>query len=151
MQFVLSTIVIFLLGSYIEGQWKSLPFLLFIFTISVLSGIVWIILTPIFGKSGTPEFGTYCIGYAMMVVYGLMRRNLLAMIPGGTVNMLHFMLGLLAISALMTISIPLYLITFCGAGWGYLYLVMLKKISVKRASTPVIHTQSRGNKFVDLD
>ena len=149
--FVFNLVVFFLLGSYIESQWKSLPFLLFIIIISVLSGIVWIMLTPIFRSSEAPEFGTPCIGYAMMVVYGLMRRDKLVMIPGGAMNLLHFMLGLLVISALLTITIPLYLITFCGALWGYLYMVVLKKISIKRANATFSAPQGRGNRFVDID
>ncbi len=149
--FVWNTVVFYVLGSYVERQWKSLPFLLYLVVISVLCGITWVLLTSILGHSDAVLFGTQSLGYSLMVVFGLLRRDAYVMIPGGSMKMLHFMLGLLVISGLLCLAAPLYLISLSGALWGYLYMRVQKKIASRRAAPPHFSSKPRGDKFVDLD
>ncbi len=150
-QFVFNAVVVVLLGSFIEKQWKSLPFLLFLGIVSVLSGILWIVITPLAGASEMVAAGSNCLCFAMMIVFGILRRNSYMPFPTGNISILNAMILFLVISALLNLRQPTNLIMLSGALWGLLYMVGLKKLSSKKADTSNYSNKPERKGFVDLD
>jgi uncharacterized membrane protein len=90
----------------------------------------------------------------MIIAYGFIRRKSLMMLPGTTIkmNVMQVMIICLVISALLQITYPLFLVTFSGAIWGYLYMLVWKKSQNKRVGYVKPREQKKQyNGFVDID
>ncbi len=146
---LMSALVLLFLGTSVEREWKTGPFLLLWATVTGICGILWCVVTSVLGM---PAIGTggMAFTFGLLTVYGYLFRRRKVQLFMWPMESQHMVLLFLAIGVLMSLRQPLSLVWVAGAGVGWLYVKLLQARQDRQA-TPQESPEEPRKGFVDLD
>lgn len=150
MNLIFNGLITLFVGSAIEREWRTTPFLLLWMVVSVGCGLLW---TAVNLLTGNNIIGTGASGcaYGLIAAMALLFRDRRFFMFIATVESKHLVFILIAVGILMSLAQPINLVWICGALVAYLYIKLLWNVTSKRYIHKSSAEQSRHNRFVDID
>ena len=147
---VFNGILLLFVGSSIEREWRTGPFVVFLLVVSVTCGLLWVIVNLALGQNYA-GLGMSAWGYGLIAAFGMLfyRRLVLAVL--WTVEAQYVSWFLIGIGIVLGIPQPITWIWVSGAGVAYIYIKLRQRENIGRAKIRRTASRDRGNDFVDID
>ncbi len=149
MNLIFSGLMVLMLGSAIEREWRTASFLLLWLVISSTCGLLWVIVNLLTGNNFIGMGASGCT-YGLIATMGLLYRGR-RFFMFVSVESRHMVLILMAIGVLMNIATPINLVWICGAVVAYVYIKLRWSMASKSSRDVSPVEQRRSNGFVDID
>ena len=150
MNLIFSGLMVLMLGSAIEREWRTASFLILWLVISSTCGLLWVIVNFLAGNNFIGMGASGCT-YGLIATMGLLFRGRRFFMFFATVEAKYMVLILIAIGVLMNISEPINLVWICGAAVAYVYIKLRWGMASKNSRAVSFKEQRRSNGFVDID
>lgn len=150
MNLFFSGLMVLMLGSTIEREWKTVSFLLLWAVVSAVCGLLWVIVNLVTGNNFIGMGASACT-YGLIAAMGLLFRGRRLFIFFTTVDSQCLVLILIAIGILMNIATPINLVWISGALVAYGYIKLRWNMASKSSRGVSSAEQGRSNGFVDID
>jgi len=150
MNLIFSGLMVLMLGSAIEREWKTASFLLLWLVISAVCGLLWVIVNLVTGNNFIGMGASACT-YGLITTMGLLFRGRRFFMFFATVEARYLVLILIAIGILMNIAAPINLVWICGALVAYGYIKLRWSMASKSSRSVRSVEQRQANGFVDID
>jgi membrane associated rhomboid family serine protease len=147
---VFNGILLLLVGSSIERQWRTGPFVLFLLIVSVTCGLLWMIFSLILSTNYV-GFGMSACGYGLIAAFGVLFYRRLVYTILWTMEAQYLAWLLIGIGIVLGIPQPITWIWVSGAAVGYAYIKIRQQQNVGRAKIRHCARRDRGGDFVDID
>ena len=147
---VFNGILLLFVGSSIERQWRTGPFVVFLLVVSVTCGLLWMI-AGLLLRTNYVGMGMSASGYGLIAAFGMLfyRRLVLAIL--WTVEAQYLSWFLIGVGIVLGIPQPITWIWVSGAGVAYVYIKLRQRENVGRAKIRRSASRDRGGDFVDID
>ena len=149
MNLIFSGLMVLMLGSAIEREWRTASFLLLWLVISFTCGLLWVIVNLLTGNNFIGMGASRCT-YGLIATMGLLYRGR-RFFMFVSVESRHMVWILMAIGILMNIATPINLVWICGAVVAYVYIKLRWSMASKSSGDVSSVKQRRSNGFVDID
>lgn len=146
-----SGIILLFFGSAVERQWKTRGFLALWFVVSITSGILWIIISMILGRSNLVGLGMAACAYGIIATFGILYKGQKLLFFFFVVEAQYIAMLLIAIGLVVSIAFPLNLIWVAGALIAYIYTKIKWRIASNGAGKRFGASQLKAGGFVDVD
>jgi len=145
---IFNGLVLLLIGSSIEREWRTGAFVLLWLVVSVVCGLVWIAVSALFRLNYLGMGGASCI-YGLIAMFGLLFRKKKFIAWFWAVEAHYISWALIVIGIVLGIRQPMAWIWVSGALVAYLYI----KIRWRAASSGTNAPAGRytPGSFVDID
>jgi membrane associated rhomboid family serine protease len=150
MNLIFSGLMVLMLGSAIEREWKTASFLLLWAVVSGICGLLWVIVNLLTGNNFIGMGASACT-YGLIATMGLLFRGRRFFMFFATVESRYLVLILIAIGILMNITTPINLVWISGALVAYGYIKLRWSMASKSSRGVSSVEQKRANGFVDID
>lgn len=150
MSLIFSGLMVLMLGSAIEREWRTASFLLLWLVISATCGLLWVIVNLLTGNNFIGMGASACT-YGLITTMGLLFRGRRFFMFFATVESRYLVLILIAIGILMNIATPINLVWISGALVAYGYIKLRWSMASKSSKDVSSVEQRRANGFVDID
>ena len=147
---VFNGILLLFVGSSIEREWRTGPFLLFLLVISVTCGLLWVIVNLVLGKNFA-GLGMSAWGYGLIAAFGVLFYRRLVFTVLWTVEAQYLSWFLIGVGIVLGIPRPITWIWISGAAVAYAYIKLRQQQNVGRAKIRRSAGRDRGDDFVDID
>ena len=147
---VFSILVILFIGSDIERQWRMTSFLMLWLVVSVISGILWVLITSALG-GGYIGVGTAACTYGMVAAFGMLNRGRKTFVLFAVMEAQYLVILLIALGIILNITQPIGLIWILGAPVAYLYIKLRWRLAERSMAAPGKSAGHEKNRFVDID
>lgn len=137
-------------GSSIEREWHTGPFILFLLVVSVTCGVLWVIVDLLLPRIYI-GLGMSACGYGLIAAFGVLFYRRLVFTILWTVEAQYLAWLLIGIGIVLGIPQPITWIWVSGAAVGYAYIKLRQQQNVGRAKIRHSAGRDRGGDFVDID
>lgn len=137
-------------GSSIEREWRTGPFILFLLVVSVTCALLWVIVSLMLARNYI-GLGMSACGYGLIAAFGVLFYRRLVFTILWTVEAQYLAWLLIGIGIVLGIPQPITWIWVSGAAVGYAYIKLRQQQNVGRAKTRHSARRDRGGDFVDID
>jgi membrane associated rhomboid family serine protease len=147
---VFNGLLFLLIGSSVERQWRTRPFVVFLLVVSVTCAVVWVVVSLVLRRNYI-GFGMSACGYGLIAAFGMLfyRRLVLAIL--WTVEAQHLSWFLIGVGIVLGIPQPITWIWVSGAAVAYAYIKLRQGQSFGRAKPRRRSGRPREGDFVDID
>jgi membrane associated rhomboid family serine protease len=145
---IMHGLMVLFMGSAVERQWRTLPFLGLWAVVSLGVGLCWALVSSLVA-GGTPLAGAGGLVFGLVAAMGVLYRGRRVMFFMATVEMQVLALIVIGIGLLMCIMNPLNLILVLGAPLAYGYVQGIRGIQRRGSDNP--GGDFRPGSFVDID
>ena len=149
MSLIFSGLMVLMLGSAIERQWRTASFLLLWLVISSTCGLLWVIVNLLTGNNFIGMGASGCT-YGLIATMGLLYRGR-RFFMFVSVDARTMVLILMVIGILMNIATPINLVWIFGALIAYGYIKLRWAMAVKSSKNISSTQQKRATGFIDID
>lgn len=143
-------LVLLLVGSTIEREWRTKSFFLLWLVISVVCGLVWVLINFLF-RINAVGIGGGAFIYGLVAVFGLIYRKKKFFAFFWTVEAQHLALFIIGIGLVVAIPQPILWVWVGGALVGFVYVKLRWNFQRSRSPKPRFSASARSEGFVDLD
>jgi membrane associated rhomboid family serine protease len=147
---VFNGILLLLVGSSIERQWHTGPFVLFLLVVSVTCALIWVIISLLLSRNYI-GFGMSACGYGLIAAFGMLFYRRLVFAVLWTVEAQYVSWFLIAVGIVLGIPQPITWIWVSGAAVAYVYIKFRRQQNVGIAKSRRRTVRTRGEDFVDID
>ena len=147
---IFTLLMILFVGSNIERQWRTASFLMLWVVVSAVCGLLWVIVTSIFGSNAIGFGATSCV-YGLFATMGLLYRGRRFSVFFTTVPSEQLVFILIAIGILMNITRPINLVWMSGALVAYIYVKLVWRKAQRKRTNITENKKRRATGFVDID
>jgi membrane associated rhomboid family serine protease len=147
---VFNAILLLFVGSSIEREWRTGPFVIFLLVVSVTCGLLWVIVNLAFGKNYA-GLGMSACGYGLIAAFGMLFYRRLVFTVLWTVEAQYVSWFLIGVGIVLGIPQPITWIWVSGAAVGYAYIKLRQQQNFGRAKSRRTGSRDRGGDFVDID
>ncbi len=137
-------------GSAIEREWRTGPFVLFLFVVSVTCAVLWVIVSLVLARNYI-GLGMSACGYGLIAAFGVLFYRRLVFTILWTVEAQYLAWLLIGIGIVLGIPQPITWIWVSGAAVGYAYIKLRQQQNAGRAKIRHTAGRDRGEDFVDID
>ncbi len=137
-------------GSAIEREWRTGPFVLFLFVVSVTCAVLWVIVSLVLARNYI-GLGMSACGYGLIAAFGVLFYRRLVFTILWTVEAQYLAWLLIGIGIVLGIPQPITWIWVSGAAVGYAYIKLRQQQNAGRAKIRHTAGRDRGGNFVDID
>jgi len=137
-------------GSAIEREWRTGPFVLFLLVVSVTCAVLWVIVSLILARNYI-GLGMSACGYGLIAAFGVLFYRRLVFTILWTVEAQYLAWLLIGIGIVLGIPQPITWIWVSGAAVGYAYIKLRQQQNAGRAKIRHTAGRDRGEDFVDID
>ena len=143
-------LVLLLVGSTVEREWKTKSFFLLWLVISVVCGLVWFLVNFLF-RWNYLGIGGGAFIYGLIAVFGLLFRKKRFFAFFWSVEAQHLALFIIGIGLVVNIVQPIAYVWIGGALVAFVYVKLRWGIQKSQALKPRPSASGRSGGFVDLD
>jgi membrane associated rhomboid family serine protease len=143
-------ILLLFVGSSIERQWHTGPFVLFLLVVSVTCALIWVIISLVFSRNYI-GLGLSACGYGLIAAFGMLFYRRLVHTVLWTVEAQYVSWFLIGVGIVLGIRQPITWIWVFGAAVAYVYIKFRRRQNVGRAKSRRSSVRTRGDDFVDID
>jgi len=143
-------VLLLLVGSAIEREWHTGPFILFLLVVSVTCGVLWVIVDLLLPGIYI-GLGMSAGGYGLIAAFGVLFYRRLVFTILWTVEAQYVSWFLIGVGIVLGIPQPITWIWVSGAAVGYAYIKLRQQQNVGRAKVRHSAGRDRGGDFVDID
>jgi membrane associated rhomboid family serine protease len=147
---VFNGLLLLLVGSSIEREWRTGPFVVFLLVVSVTCALLWVIVSLVFARNYI-GFGMSACGYGLIAAFGVLFYRRLVFTILWTVEAQYVSWFLIGVGIVLGIPQPITWIWVSGAAVGYAYIKLRQQQNVGRAKSRRSADRTRGGDFVDID
>jgi membrane associated rhomboid family serine protease len=147
---VFNGFLLLFVGSSIEREWRTGPFVLFLLVVSVTCALLWVIVSLMVGRNYI-GLGMSSCGYGLIAAFGVLFYRRLVFTILWTVEAQYLSWFLIGIGIVLGIPQPITWIWVSGAAVGYAYIKLRQQQNVGRAKSRPSPDRTRGGDFVDID
>ena len=149
MGLIFSGLMMLMLGSAIERQWRTASFLLLWLIISSVCGLLWVIVN-LLTRNNFIGMGASGCTYGLIATIGLLYRDR-RFFMFVSVDARTMVLILLVIGVLVNIAMPINMIWLLGALVAYVYIKLSWAMAAKSSGHVSSKQQRRATGFIDID
>jgi membrane associated rhomboid family serine protease len=131
--FLVALSIVLFMGSNIEREWRTRSFVILWLTVSVICGLIWLLVTAIFGQN-IIGMGTAPCVFGLIAMFGLLLRKTKFIAFFWPVEAQFIAWLLLGIGFLIGITMPIMWTWLSGALVAYLYIKISWKMSARQTS-----------------
>ena len=147
---VFNGILLLFVGSSIERQWRTGPFVVFLLVVSVTCALIWVIISLVLARNYI-GLGMSACGYGLIAAFGMLFYRRLVMTILWTVEAQYLSWFLIGVGIVLGIPQPITWIWVSGAAVAYVYIKLRQRENTGIARTRRSINRDRGNDFVDID
>lgn len=147
---VFDILVLLLVGSSVEREWKTKSFFLLWLVISVVCGLVWVLVNFLF-RLNYIGIGGGAFIYGLIAVFGLLFRKKKFFAFFWSVEAQHLALFIIGIGLIVNIVHLIAWVWVGGALVAFVYVKLRWSIQKSRIRKPRLSASARTGGFVDLE
>ncbi len=146
---IFSGFMILFIGSAIEREWRTASFLLLWTIVSVVCGLLWVLITAVFGDNYV-GMGAGACTYGLLATFGLLNRGKRLNVFFATMEAQYLVLILIGVGVILNITRPIGLIWVSGALVAYIYVKLRWRLAEQTSPHSKASSASK-ERFIDID